>query len=74
MGVTRTGDGFDRMLKNLKAQFEVKGLILSDKQITDLIGKEMGKIDLKIEGIFEVPKSRGRKVTILLNRKKRRRT
>ncbi len=71
MGVTRTGDGFDRMLKNLKKSLEFQGLILSDKQATDLIGNQMDNIDVKIEGIFEVPKSRGKKVTIVLKRRKR---
>ena len=72
MGVTRTGDGFDRMLRNLKKKLEFQGLILSDKQATDLIGNQMENIDVNIEGIFEVPKSRGRKVTIVLKRRKRR--
>ena len=72
MGTTRTGDDFRKSLDKLKAKFEVKGLILSNEQITDLLGTQMmNDIEINIEGIFEVPKSKGKKVTILLNRKKK---
>ena len=74
MAVIRSGKKFKKRVDDLKEIFKVKGIDISDEQATDFIDDHFISpldFDINIKTVFDIPKSRKRKVVLDVNRKKR---